>query len=88
VSRVFELAAEAKLVLVVPPVNHEAARRCWADFRELCERRLPPYQGGELAAVFDGDGVCSVARARAGTQSPHDRVYLRAVLIGGCEMEA
>ena len=62
VRHVFHLQQTAKLVLILPPLEEESARQRWESFRPLCQGRLPPHQGGELAAIFTSDNRCSVAR--------------------------
>ena len=58
VRRIIRSQQLAKLLLVLPPLRKEEARCRWEGFRPLCEGRLPPYQGGELAAMFANDGTC------------------------------
>ena len=51
-----------KMILVMPPVDEEHAAARWRRYRELSFGRMPPYEGGELAAIFRENGMCEVAR--------------------------
>ncbi len=84
VRRVFEFRQTAKLVLVMPPLEEELARQRWESFRPLCQGRLPPYRGGELAAAFANDGPDSGSRIfrRASTgHRPRDDDYRNALRV-------
>ena len=35
---------------------------CWRRYQVLSYGRLPPYEGGEIGAMFDAHGTCHVAR--------------------------
>lgn len=61
-----------RVVFVLPPVGEDEARRRWTAFHDRSDGRLPPYQGGELAAGFGADGACQVARGEG------DRIALGA----------
>ena len=63
VRRVFSLREIHKVILVMPPVDENEAFDRWEQYRLLSQYRLPPYQGGELAAVFAADGACWVVRS-------------------------
>ena len=59
----FSLREIHKVILVMPPVDENEAFDRWEQYRLLSQYRLPPYQGGELAAVFAADGACWVVRS-------------------------
>jgi hypothetical protein len=63
VRQVFALPDLRKLILLMPPVNELEAQSRWEQYRVLSGHRLPAYQGGELAAVFDAQGQAWVMRA-------------------------
>jgi hypothetical protein len=63
VRRLFSLREIRKVILLMPPVDENEALSRWEQYRTLSKQRLPPYQGGELAAVFDSGGACWVLRA-------------------------
>jgi len=60
--RLFELPDYQKIIFVMPPVDEDTARRRWDRFSRASRGSLPIYQGGEIAANFDEDGQCRVAR--------------------------
>jgi hypothetical protein len=63
VRQVFAMRDLWKVILLMPPVSEPEAQSRWEQYRILSGHRLPPYQGGELAAVFDTQGQGWVLRA-------------------------
>jgi hypothetical protein len=61
-EQVIQSSILSKLVLIVPPVSEKEARVRWESYAALAGGKLPPFQGGELAAVFQPDGAASVYR--------------------------
>jgi hypothetical protein len=64
VRKVFGLRDLVKVIFLMPPVVENEACQRWEQYRELSRYRLPPYQGGELGAVFTADGRCWVLRGK------------------------
>lgn len=63
VERLFTSQFPEKILLVMPPVDEDEAKRRWNQYQEHCQGRLPPYEGGELLALFRRDWACDVYRA-------------------------
>ncbi len=62
VRQLFGLREIQKVILLMPPVEEQEAAHRWEQYRALSNYRVPPYQGGELGAVFAPDGSCWVLR--------------------------
>ncbi|HEX5272731.1 MAG TPA: hypothetical protein VFW33_19675 [Gemmataceae bacterium] len=73
VQRVFRLRTLEKLVLILPPVTEPEAQRRWDDYSAWSGGRLPPYEGGEIAAIFLPDGSARVARVQENWLSSYSR---------------
>jgi hypothetical protein len=63
-TRLFGIEDLQKIVLIVPPIDEGQAAMRWEQYRVLSGGRMPPYQGGEIAATFTADGTFRVARVR------------------------
>jgi hypothetical protein len=81
VKRLFAVDDPQKIILIMPPVSESEAARRWNQYKELSRDRLPPYQGGEIAAAFEADGTCRVSRIdnRLVDKSDDKRTWTRSV---------
>jgi hypothetical protein len=76
-SRVLRRQQLSKLLLVMPPVPEEEAKRRWARFAFMFEGLMPQYQGGELVAMFSKEGKCIPGRMpRASGRAASDATYV------------
>lgn len=62
VRQLFSLREINKVILLMPPVEEQEAVHRWEQYRVLSQYRMPPFQGGELGAVFAADDACWVLR--------------------------
>jgi hypothetical protein len=76
---IWATVAPERVVFVVPPVDEIEAKTRWAALVARSEGRVPPYEGGELAASFDADGRCEVVRSAPGDRLDRAEEYREAL---------
>jgi hypothetical protein len=77
VQKILALGFLSKVVFVVPPLSDRKVQPRWQDLAALIHGKLPPFQGGELAAASSSDGTALIFR---GAGKRWEKDYLNALL--------
>jgi hypothetical protein len=79
-GRILSLKEPEKVIIVVPPLDEWDAARRWLICHRMSGGRIPPYQGGEVAARLTAGGGCRVVRF--GSRADGDYMVALGDLIG------